>query len=52
MALALILIVLAILLGGIGLLAKGLLWLLIIAALLFVIGAAVGFMGRAGRSTA
>jgi hypothetical protein len=44
-----VLIVLALLIGGVGLVAKGLLWLLIIAAALLVTGAVLGV--RASRSS-
>ncbi len=43
------LIVLALVVGGVGLLVEGLIWLLIIAAVLFVAGAVAGMFGR-GRS--
>lgn len=46
MGLALLLIVLALLIGGIGLVVKGLLWLLIIAVVLFAVGAILGMGGR------
>jgi hypothetical protein len=45
-ALVLILLLLALLVGGIGLFVKGLTWLLIIAVVLIVIGAIAGFAGR------
>jgi hypothetical protein len=45
-ALVLILLLLALLVGGIGLLVKGLTWLLIIAVFLIVVGAIAGFAGR------
>ena len=48
-ALVVLLLVLALLVGGIGLLVKGLTWLLIIALVLFVVGAVTGFAGR-GRA--
>jgi hypothetical protein len=45
-----VLLVIAVLLGGIGLVIKGLLWLFLIAVILFVVGA---FMGvRALRNSA
>jgi len=47
-AAAIVLIVLALLIGGVGLLVKGLTWALIIALVLFIAGAITGF-GR--RST-
>jgi hypothetical protein len=46
--LALALIVLALVIGGVGLLVKGLLWVLIIAAALLVAGALVGRGARSG----
>ena len=46
MGLALVLIVLALLIGGVGLLVKGLTWALIIALVLLVAGAFTGFSGR------
>ena len=48
MALALLLILLALLIGGVGLVVEGLLWVLIIAAVLLVVGAVVGFGARSG----
>ncbi|CAN5591859.1 hypothetical protein BH23ACT3_BH23ACT3_17440 [soil metagenome] len=50
-AILVILFILALVFGGIGLLVEGLLWLLIIALVLVVVGAVVGFSGR-GRSRA
>jgi hypothetical protein len=38
----LLLIVLAVVLGGFGLLVKGLLWLFVIGAIVFVVGAVLG----------
>jgi hypothetical protein len=46
MGLVLILIILALVAGGVGLLVEGLLWLLIIAGILFLIGLFFGFRGR------
>jgi hypothetical protein len=46
-----ILLILALVFGGIGLLVEGLMWLLIISLVLIVIGAVVGFSGR-GRASA
>jgi hypothetical protein len=46
MGLVIILIVLALVLGGVGLAVEGLKWLLIIALVLFVIGALTGTRGR------
>ena len=39
-------IILALVAGGVGLLVEGLLWLLIIAGILFLIGLFFGFRGR------
>jgi hypothetical protein len=47
----LLLIVLAIVLGGAGLLIEGLFWLFVIGLVLLVIGAVTGFAGR-GRARA
>lgn len=44
--LVIIILLLALLFGGLGLVVEGLMWLLIIAAVLFVVGALVGFSGR------
>ena len=49
MLLAVLLIVLALVIGGIGLIVKGLLWLLLLAAILFLAGALFGLVGRARR---
>ena len=46
MGLVIALIVLALIVGGFGLFVKGLLWLLIIAGILLVVGAAMGYRGR------
>jgi hypothetical protein len=46
MGLVVVLLLLALIVGGIGLLVKGLLWLLIIAGALFVAGAVAGWMRR------
>lgn len=46
MTAAIVLIVLALLIGGVGLLVKGLTWALIIALVLFVAGAISGFARR------
>jgi len=46
MTLVIVLVVLALVLGGLGLLVEGLLWLLAIAALLVIVGAVLGFRGR------
>jgi hypothetical protein len=44
--LVVIIVVVALLIGGIGLLVEGLLWLLAIAALILVVGALLGWRGR------
>ncbi|CAN5392354.1 hypothetical protein BH23ACT9_BH23ACT9_22860 [soil metagenome] len=49
MGLVILLIVLAIIFGGVGLLVEGLLWVLIIAAVLLVAGVLTGARGRGGR---
>jgi hypothetical protein len=41
-----VLLLLALLFGGVGLFVEGLIWLLIIAAVLFVASALMGFSGR------
>ncbi|HVL64105.1 MAG TPA: hypothetical protein VM573_02920 [Actinomycetota bacterium] len=46
MGLVLLLLLLAIVFGGVGLFVEGLKWLLIIALILFVIGALTGYRGR------
>ncbi len=46
MSVAIVLIILALLLGGVGLLVEGLKWLLIIALVLFVWGALTGRKSR------
>ena len=46
MALVLILLLLALLFGGIGLFVEGLKWVLIIALVLLVVGALTGYRGR------
>jgi hypothetical protein len=43
-----VIVILALILGGVGLIAKALWWLLIIAGVLFLLGA-FGFFGRRGR---
>lgn len=50
MGLLILLVIAALILGGIGLAAEALRWLLIIAAILLVVGLVAGFMGRGGRS--
>lgn len=44
-----ILLIIALLFGGIGLLVEGLFWLLIIGLVLFVVSAVMGFSGRRAR---
>lgn len=46
MGLVVLLLVLALLFGGVGLFIEGLKWLLIIALVLFVVGAFTGYRGR------
>lgn len=46
MGLVVLLLVLALLFGGLGLFVEGLKWLLIIALVLFVVGAFTGYRGR------
>lgn len=46
MGLVVLLLVLALLFGGLGLFVEGLKWLLIIALVLFVVGALTGYRGR------
>lgn len=48
MGLVIVLLVLALLIGGTGLLVEGLLWLLVIAGLLVIVGAVLGYRGRTG----
>lgn len=47
MGLVILLLVLALLFGGLGLFVEGLKWVLIIALVLLVIGAFTGYRGRA-----
>jgi hypothetical protein len=49
MGLVIALIVLALILGGFGLLVEGLLWLLVIAGILVIVGAVLGYRGRTTR---
>ncbi len=49
MGLVVLLIVLALVAGGFGLLVEGLTWLLIIAGILFLVGIFTGYRGR-GRT--
>ena len=46
MGLVVLLIVLALVAGGVGLLVEGLTWLLIIAGILFLVGIFTGYRGR------
>jgi hypothetical protein len=46
MGLVVLLIILALVLGGIGLLVEALWWLLIIALILFILGGITGWRGR------
>lgn len=46
MGLVIVLIILALIVGGIGLLVEGLFWLLIIAGILFLGGVVAGFFTR------
>jgi hypothetical protein len=46
MTLVIILLILALLLGGVGLFVEALRWVLIIALILLVVGAVMGFSGR------
>ncbi len=46
MGLVALLLVLALIFGGLGLFVEGLKWLLIIALILFVVGAFTGYRGR------
>ena len=48
MGIVLLLIILALVFGGIGLLVEGLFWLLVIGAALLVTGAVMGFMKSRG----
>ena len=50
MGLVLLLIILALVAGGAGLLVEGLTWLLIIAGILFLFGVFTGFRGRSGTT--
>lgn len=50
MGLVILLVILAVVLGGLGLLVEGLLWLLAIAAVLIIAGAVLGFRGRGSTS--
>ncbi len=48
MGIVIILIVLALIFGGIGIIVEGLFWLLIISLVLLVAGAVMGMRGRSG----
>jgi hypothetical protein len=45
----LLLVILALIFGGIGLLVEGLFWLLIISVVLFVVGGVLGMRGRGAK---
>jgi len=47
MGLVLLIVVLALVVGGVGIAVEALRWLLIIALVLFLVGALAGFRGRA-----
>lgn len=49
MGLVIVLLLLALLIGGVGLAVEGLKWLLIIALILFAISAVTGYRGRGSR---
>lgn len=48
-ALVAIILLLALIFGGIGLFVKGLFWLFVVALVLFVVGGLVGYAGRRTR---
>lgn len=48
MGIVIILVILALIFGGIGLLVEGLFWLLIISLVLLVVGAVMGSRNRSG----
>lgn len=50
MGLVVVLIILALILGGVGLVVEGLIWLAIIAAAVFVVGVLLGVMRRGARA--
>lgn len=53
MGIILLLVILALVFGGVGLLVEGLFWLLIISVALFIIGGIMGFTkSRGGRGSA
>jgi hypothetical protein len=45
----LLLVILALIFGGIGLLVEGLFWLLIISVVLFIVGGVLGMRGRGAK---
>ena len=47
MGVALVILLLALLLGGVGLFVEALRWVLIVAVVLLLVGAVTGWMGRA-----
>lgn len=49
MGLVVLLLILALIFGGVGLFVEGLKWLLIIALVLFVVSFFTGYRGRSGR---
>lgn len=49
MGLVVLLLILALLFGGIGLFVEGLTWLLVIALVLLLVGAFTGYRGRRAR---
>jgi hypothetical protein len=48
MGIVIALVILALLLGGIGFVVEGLLWLVAIAAIILIVGAVLGFTTRGG----
>lgn len=49
MGIIILLVILALIFGGIGLLVEGLFWLLIIGVVLLVVGAVLGMRGRGAK---
>lgn len=49
MPIIILLVILAIVFGAVGVIIEGLLWLLLIALILLVVGAVLGFRGAGGR---
>jgi hypothetical protein len=49
MGIAIVLLILALLIGGVGLFVEALQWLLVIALVLLVVGAVAGYRGRGTR---